>query len=147
MADRDDTLQGLEFLAGARAILVGGFQVAIDEFDGLEEAAWGFRLPDFAESASTQALNQPIAGKGLGHGFDTYRHVYTLAPAYSRRKSRQAKLGTMGGARETSGEERGAIGEGRGMSPKKGVRDDCSHLQASRPLSLAPGHLATTRIN
>src|SRR5207248_3741131 len=61
VADVDDALEGFEFLGGARTLVVRGVEVAVDEFDRLEQAARRFRLPDFAEAAAAQALDEPIA--------------------------------------------------------------------------------------
>src|SRR5262249_2972921 len=80
VADGDDPLQGLELLAGAGGVVVGGFQVAVDELDRLEQAAGGFGLPDLPEAAPAQALDQPVAGERLGHAFDAYRHGPWVLP-------------------------------------------------------------------
>ena len=41
-------------------------EVAVDELDGLEEAAGGFALPDLAEAAAAEPLDEPVAGDRLG---------------------------------------------------------------------------------
>ena len=91
MADGDDAFEGLEFLAGTRAFFVGGFQIAVDEFDRLEHAARRFRLPHFAEAATTKALDEPVAWQWLGHTLDAYPHgenVLNCEPR-SRHRSRR----------------------------------------------------------
>ena len=93
MADGLDAAQGFEFLLGATAVgAVGGLQVAVDELDGLEQAAGGLGLPDFAEAAAAQALDQPVAGDGLGSSFrsappftSSLRAVDCLLPSFPKR--------------------------------------------------------------
>ena len=75
MADGLDALEGLEFLLGALAVLAGGVEVAVDELDGLEQAAGGLGFPDFAEAAAAQPLDQPVAGDRFGLGFDANGHT------------------------------------------------------------------------
>ena len=63
VADALDALDGFPFLGGEAAAGVG---VAADELDGLEEAAGGLALPDLAEAAAAQRLDEPVAGQRLG---------------------------------------------------------------------------------
>ena len=57
--------EGVLFLLGANAVHVEGIEVAVDELDGLVQAAGSFALPDFAEAAAAQRLDQAIAGNRL----------------------------------------------------------------------------------
>ena len=43
----------------------GGVEVAVDELDRLEDAAGGFALPDLAEPAAAEPLDEPVAGDRL----------------------------------------------------------------------------------
>ena len=56
----------LQFLLGADAFDVQGIEVAVDELDGLEQAAGCLALPDFAEAAAAQRLDQAVAGNRFG---------------------------------------------------------------------------------
>ena len=64
MAGGLDALQRPQFLGGGRAAL----EVAEDELDGLEEAAGGLALPDLAEAAAAQRLDEAVARDGGGVG-------------------------------------------------------------------------------
>ena len=66
MADLLDALQGAEFLLGPDAVLVERVEVAVDELDGLVDAAGSFAFPDFAETARTQRFDQAVAGDRFG---------------------------------------------------------------------------------
>src|SRR5207302_1712655 len=66
VADLLDALQGVEFLFSAGAVHVERVEVAVDELDGLEQAARRLALPDFAEAAAAQGLDQAIPGYRLG---------------------------------------------------------------------------------
>ena len=74
MADRLDAAQALEFLLGPAAILGGRLQIAVDELDGLEQAAGGLGFPDFAEAAAAKPFDQLVAGNGLGSWFNSHAH-------------------------------------------------------------------------
>jgi len=51
VANGFDVLDGAKFFLGAEAVIVQAVEVAIDEFDGLEDAAGGLTLPNFAKSS------------------------------------------------------------------------------------------------
>src|SRR5262249_45209868 len=74
VADGLDAAEGLQLLLGALAVVAGGGEVAEDELDGLEEAAGGLALPDLAEAAAAEALDEPVFGDRLGVAFDPARH-------------------------------------------------------------------------
>ena len=64
------------------AVVVQAVEVAVDELDGLEDAAGGFALPDFAEAAGAERFDQPIAANGFriwflfeGHGIFSVRGI------------------------------------------------------------------------
>ena len=57
-----DAVKGLLFLFGAGAVHVEGVEVAEDELDGFEEAAGRLALPDLAEAAAAERLDQAVAG-------------------------------------------------------------------------------------
>jgi hypothetical protein len=44
-----------------------------DELDGLEDSAGGLALPDFAEAALSERLDEAISGDGLGTGLTTHQ--------------------------------------------------------------------------
>src|SRR4051794_3498156 len=79
MADRLDALEPLELLLGALALVAGTLEVAEDEFDGLEQAAGGLGLPDFAEAAPTQPLDEPVTGDWFRLTCDPLRHDEVLS--------------------------------------------------------------------
>ncbi len=62
VADALDALDGLALLGGEAGAGVG---VAADELDGLIEAAGGLALPNLAEAAAAERLDQPVAGQRL----------------------------------------------------------------------------------
>src|SRR5207248_1177262 len=86
MADLLDTVEGLEFLLGADALVVQRVEVAEDEFNSLEEAAGGLAFPGLAEAAAAEGLDQAIAGDRLRVGFSDEAHelVLLLPPAMER---------------------------------------------------------------
>src|SRR5207248_5831792 len=61
-----DALQSVQLLFGADAFDVEGIEVAVDEFDGFEDAAGGLALPDFAEAAASEPFDESIPGDRLG---------------------------------------------------------------------------------
>src|SRR5438046_1904994 len=70
MPDRLDVLQRPQLLIGAGTLRVMQFAiVAMNEFDGLEKSAGCFALPDLAEAALAQRLDQAIARNRLRVGF------------------------------------------------------------------------------
>src|SRR5579871_467271 len=56
-----DALERVQFLLRTGSLDIERVQVAVDEFDSFEEAARRFAFPDFAEAATTQGLNEPVA--------------------------------------------------------------------------------------
>src|SRR5262249_27733936 len=74
MADRLNPFEGLEFLFGSSlAVGVGSLQIAVDDFDGLEQSAGGLGFPDFAEATAADAVYELIAGNRLRTWFDPQR--------------------------------------------------------------------------
>src|SRR5262245_48107867 len=66
MADRFDAIQRLELLLDGRLAPFGrAAERAVDELDGLEDAAGGLGLPDFAETARAEALDELVARNRL----------------------------------------------------------------------------------
>ena len=74
MANGLDVLHGLELVLGPTADAAQAVDVAVDELDGLEDAARGFAFPNFAEPACTQLLEQAVAGDRLSIGFFFENH-------------------------------------------------------------------------
>src|SRR5581483_7499824 len=74
VADGLDAAEGLEFLLGALAAVVSAAEVAEDELDGLVQTAGGFGLPDLAEAAAAEALDELVARNRLGVAFDPHGH-------------------------------------------------------------------------
>ena len=106
MADLLDALEGLQFLLGAGAVHVEGIEVAVDELDGLEQAARGLALPDFAEAAAAQRLDQAVAGNRLRIGFPQKTHGSIPLPvAANRARARQCELRRNGTILEMHGED------------------------------------------
>src|SRR5262249_33615731 len=70
--------QRLEFLIGAYALVVECFEAAVDELYGLQQAAGAFALPDFAEPAAAERLDEAIAWNGLRIGLPQEAHESTL---------------------------------------------------------------------
>src|SRR5437660_12665709 len=68
-----DATESFELLLGTAAVL-DGLQIAVDELDGLEEAAGRFRLPDLAKAAAAEPLNKPIARNRFSVTLDPHRH-------------------------------------------------------------------------
>src|SRR5262249_49093319 len=66
MADRFDAIERLELLLDGRlAPFSRAAERAMDELDGLEDATGGFDLPDFAETAGAEALDELVARNRL----------------------------------------------------------------------------------
>ena len=63
--DRLDAVEAFEFLLG-RPLSPAARQVAVDELDGLEQAARGFGAPDLAEAADAEGSRRRVAGDGFG---------------------------------------------------------------------------------
>src|SRR5438128_1894753 len=61
-----DALQCVQLLFGADAFHVERVEIAVDEFDGFEDAAGGLALPHFTEAAAANGLDQAIAWDGFG---------------------------------------------------------------------------------
>ena len=78
VADLLDALEGLQLLLGAGAVDVEGVEVAVDELDGLEDAAGGLALPDLAEAAGAERLDQAVAGDRFGVGLPDPTHSWFL---------------------------------------------------------------------
>src|SRR5205807_1356947 len=66
VADLLDAVEGVELLLGPDALDVEGVEVAVDELDGLEQAAGRLALPDLAEAAVANRFNEPVALQRLG---------------------------------------------------------------------------------
>src|SRR6185369_16345725 len=58
----DHAVERLALLFGAGPIDVEGVEAAEDELDGLLETAGGLALPDFAEPAAAERLDEAITG-------------------------------------------------------------------------------------
>ena len=70
-----DPLERLEFLFGvADQVVVFGPQVAVDDLDGLVDAAGRDALPDFPEAAASETVDEPVAGHRFDVGFEMDRH-------------------------------------------------------------------------
>ena len=59
-------LSAFSSCSAGRLVLVHRVEVAEDELDGLEDAAGGLDLPDLAEAAAAEPLDQPVARSGPG---------------------------------------------------------------------------------
>ena len=88
MSDRLKALQGAQLLLGMPgSVLVDGSQVAVDDLDGLHQAARSLRLPNLAKAAAANSLQQAIARNGFDVRLDTERHSMSSQneqPASSR---------------------------------------------------------------
>src|SRR5262249_50089632 len=92
MADALDAFEGLEFLADANLIVFfAAVEAAVDDFDGLHDAARGARFPDLAETALAEALQKLVAGDGLCWAFHG-NHVRPLQ-VQLRRGTRSRETG------------------------------------------------------
>ena len=63
-----------EFLLGTQTLLPLGIHFSINEFDGFEEAARSFRLPNFSKSATPQTFNKNVSGNWFGITFNPDHH-------------------------------------------------------------------------
>ena len=61
VADRLDPVQSLQFLFGGAAFVLGGVQIPEHELHRFKEPTGGFDLPNFAETAATESLDQAVA--------------------------------------------------------------------------------------
>ena len=75
VANRLDVLNGPELVFGMFADAAQSVEVAVDKLDGLEDAAGGLALPDFAEAAVAQQFQQAIARNRLSIRFFLESHV------------------------------------------------------------------------
>src|SRR5262249_33456999 len=74
MANRFDAIKRFQLLIGWPAVFSSVVKVAVDEFDGFENAARRLGLPDFAESTPANSLNQPVTRQWLRDGGGRRRH-------------------------------------------------------------------------
>ena len=75
MAHRLNALEGLELLFGASlAVGIGGLQIAVDDFDGLEQPARRLAFPDLTKAATTQAPNELVTRDWLCSTLEPERH-------------------------------------------------------------------------
>src|SRR5262245_29283736 len=88
MTDRLDQLERSQLFLGTEALVFEAVQVAIDELDRLEDAAWGLALPDFAEASLAQRLEQPIAANRFEVGSFRHRHDGGTRMGSGRRRTR-----------------------------------------------------------
>src|SRR5262245_2977679 len=70
-----DAVERLHLLLGARAIDIQRVEIAEDELDGLEEPARGLALPDLAEAAAAERLDETVPGDWLRVGFSKNAHA------------------------------------------------------------------------
>src|SRR5262249_50269665 len=68
VADGLDALDGMQLFEGTIGARVEGTLLAVDELDGLGQAAGGLALPDLAEAAAAERFEQAVAGNGDGDG-------------------------------------------------------------------------------
>src|SRR5262249_55484800 len=69
MADGLDVLDRPQlFLGGAGAVGFEAVKIAVNEFDGLEDAAGGFAFPDLTKSAAAKRFQKLIPRKGFRFG-------------------------------------------------------------------------------
>jgi hypothetical protein len=68
VADLFDSLEGLIFLVGAGRVGLFGFEVAVDELDGFEDAAGRNALPNLAEATGSEGFDESITWDRLGVG-------------------------------------------------------------------------------
>jgi len=90
MADGEDAAEGFEFLLGTMVGVAGAAEVAENEFDGFMDAAGRLGLPDFAEAAAAQPLDEAVAGDRFGHVLDPNSHgaSHRLMPRAQKRSRR-----------------------------------------------------------
>src|SRR6185437_11964218 len=74
VADGFDAAEGFQFLFGAMTVIAGSAEIAENELDRFEQTAGRFALPDIAEAAAADALNEPVSGNRFGLIFDPDRH-------------------------------------------------------------------------
>ena len=74
MADGFDVLDGVQLVLGPLAVAAQAIEVAVNELDGLEDAAGGFAFPNFAEAAGAQEFEETVAGDRLSIGFFFENH-------------------------------------------------------------------------
>ena len=82
MPHQFDALQRLELLLGADGIDVVGIQVAVDEFDRLQDAAGRDALPDLAEAARAERFDEAVAGQRFGVRLAEPTHTATRSPKF-----------------------------------------------------------------
>src|SRR5262249_5987861 len=78
MADTPDSVQGLQLLRDQGRSLPTVLQVPVEDFDGLEQAAGGFRPPDFPETALPEAIQKPIPRNHFRLAGDAKSHRASL---------------------------------------------------------------------
>src|SRR6266542_2268897 len=67
--------ESLEFLGRSSAVrIISRLQIAKHEFDGFEQTARCFGLPNFAKATPAQTLDEPVARNRFGVRFDPHRH-------------------------------------------------------------------------
>src|SRR5579871_429869 len=89
MADALDAAEGFELLFGTHPILIGGLQIAEDEFDGLGQATGGNGLPYFAKAASSQPLDELVTRNRFGLTFNPDGHGCATR---TRKKGKRKKV-------------------------------------------------------
>jgi hypothetical protein len=75
VTDRLDAAEGLQLLGHGAAVGADGLHVAVDDLDGLVQAARRFTLPDLAEAAASEEFEQAIAWYRLGTGLEGVCHA------------------------------------------------------------------------
>src|SRR5262249_14451608 len=68
-------------------------EVAVDDFDGLEQPARRLTFPDFAEAAAADAVDQLVARNRLRTWLDPKRHNAFRDAATGRLRCRRARTG------------------------------------------------------
>src|SRR5262249_21959633 len=92
VADLADAVQGALLLLGAGGVDVERVEVAEDELDGLEQPAGGLTLPDLAEAAAAQRLDQAVARQGFAVGLAQKAHGAILPVTRPEGRPRSRKL-------------------------------------------------------
>jgi len=69
-----DAMQGAQFLFGLGRLGADGVEIAVHEFDGLEQAAGGLAEPDFREATSAKSVDETVARDRLAIEFFGDRH-------------------------------------------------------------------------